>query len=277
MCQVCGAGFPAVVLLEGKRCDLLGRKHCLECWPHRALARPRSAVVRPPKSIRCDACGKLFPAKQVIDGILRSLYRRRFCLECSPFGAHNTSKTPPEATTPEEVQRARRQRRLESFRRSLQKRRQKRKRDLVEAHGGRCVDSGYSLCVGALQFHHRDPSTKDFRLGAFNGSLARLIAEAEKCDLLCANCHAVRHARATKSTAARVVELRRQIKLRAMAWFGGLCQGCGGTYPPAAFQFHHRDSKDKGVRDLDGRRVPPVGEGRKGTGQMSDALLELSR
>src|SRR2546425_1489071 len=44
----------------------------------------------------CEACGKHFPAKQFVAGRLRSLYRRKFCLECSPFGGHNTSKKPTE-------------------------------------------------------------------------------------------------------------------------------------------------------------------------------------
>lgn len=45
-----------------------------------------------------------------------------------------------------------------------------------------------------LQFHHRDPKQKEFNVSNFirNGvSLERLQAEIAKCDVLCANCHAV--------------------------------------------------------------------------------------
>ncbi len=45
-----------------------------------------------------------------------------------------------------------------------------------------------------LQFHHRDPKQKMFNVGQWvrNGvSLETLKAEIEKCDVLCANCHAV--------------------------------------------------------------------------------------
>ena len=200
---------------------------------------------RPPKTLVCVACGRHFPAKMFIDGKLRSLYRRSFCLECSPFGDHNTSKAPVGLRSTEEAVRARRERRREQFRRSLRKRRRKRKADLVAAYGGRCVDCGYSTCPEGLQFHHRDPSTKDFGLGHFNGSLARLIAEAAKCDLVCANCHRVRHAREAVASEHRIVALRRATKIRAIASFGGACGACGNAFGPAAMEFHHPDSSKK--------------------------------
>lgn len=71
-------------------------------------------------------------------------------------------------------------------------RRRKVKQILVQEAGGACVLCGYDRCQGALHFHHRDPSAKEFSL-ALNGvarSLARSRVEAAKCVLLCANCHA---------------------------------------------------------------------------------------
>lgn len=62
---------------------------------------------------------------------------------------------------------------------------------LVEDAGGACSRCGYDRCLAALQFHHVDPSDKEFHL-AENGaarSLDRARAEARKCVLLCANCH----------------------------------------------------------------------------------------
>jgi hypothetical protein len=63
---------------------------------------------------------------------------------------------------------------------------------LVEEAGGRCGLCGYDRCVGALAFHHLDPETKTFGLaeGGLARSLAQARAEAAKCILLCANCHA---------------------------------------------------------------------------------------
>jgi len=70
--------------------------------------------------------------------------------------------------------------------------RRRRKRLLVEEAGGACVLCGYSRCVAALHFHHLDPADKRFGFG--NRGLARSVTamrqEAEKCVLLCSNCHA---------------------------------------------------------------------------------------
>jgi cytochrome c553 len=62
---------------------------------------------------------------------------------------------------------------------------------LVEEAGGRCAVCGYERCAVALHFHHVDPTTKLFAVNMARGkSLAAYRAEAEKCVLLCANCHA---------------------------------------------------------------------------------------
>jgi transposase len=66
------------------------------------------------------------------------------------------------------------------------------KRTLVAEAGGRCQACGYDACPAALQFHHLDPTTKSFVIS--RQGVARNIAEArteaQKCVLLCANCHA---------------------------------------------------------------------------------------
>jgi hypothetical protein len=66
------------------------------------------------------------------------------------------------------------------------------KAKLVEEAGGACALCGYSCWAGALQFHHVDPSCKEFNISrrGHSRSLARCRAEARKCVLLCANCHA---------------------------------------------------------------------------------------
>jgi 5-methylcytosine-specific restriction endonuclease McrA len=75
---------------------------------------------------------------------------------------------------------------------AVNRRRRNVKRILVEEAGGRCAICGYDKYVGALQFHHRDPSQKAFSLSAtgVTRSLEKARAEARKCELLCANCHA---------------------------------------------------------------------------------------
>lgn len=75
---------------------------------------------------------------------------------------------------------------------SVTRYRQNVKQTLVREAGGRCVICGYSRCVAALQFHHVDPATKRFSLSLKGVARALEVvrAEAAKCVLLCANCHA---------------------------------------------------------------------------------------
>jgi transposase-like protein len=71
-------------------------------------------------------------------------------------------------------------------------RRRRVKQLLVDEAGGRCILCGYDRYAGALQFHHLDPSTKSFALSVQGvaRSLEKARAEAAKCVLICANCHA---------------------------------------------------------------------------------------
>ncbi len=70
--------------------------------------------------------------------------------------------------------------------------RRRAKQRLVEEAGGKCQLCGYDRYLGALQFHHLDPATKSFSLSrrGCTRAFAELQAEAAKCALLCANCHA---------------------------------------------------------------------------------------
>jgi DNA-binding CsgD family transcriptional regulator len=75
---------------------------------------------------------------------------------------------------------------------AVARRRRKVKRILVEEAGGRCKLCGYDRCVGALEFHHLAPAEKRFSLShrGVTRSIERARAEARKCVLLCADCHA---------------------------------------------------------------------------------------
>lgn len=66
------------------------------------------------------------------------------------------------------------------------------KETLVAEAGGACALCGYARCLGALQFHHVDPTTKRMTISrrGMTRSVAEARAEAAKCVLLCANCHA---------------------------------------------------------------------------------------
>ena len=125
---------------------------------------------------------KLPPKEKLIGGIKRCVvcdsefiahhYSRRYCYSCVPYG-----------TTRKEGDRARR--------RAV-------KRELLNYKGSVCISCGYDEYDGALHFHHRDPEEKDFQfanrpLSEDGFTMDRMRKEADKCDVLCANCHAEVH------------------------------------------------------------------------------------
>jgi len=68
--------------------------------------------------------------------------------------------------------------------------RRRTKEKAVEYKGGKCVICEYNKCISALEFHHLDPSKKDFTLSK-NMCTAwdKIKDELDKCILVCANCH----------------------------------------------------------------------------------------
>ena len=77
-----------------------------------------------------------------------------------------------------------------------QKRGLERKKKLIEAKGGECEVCGYNKNYAALEFHHVDPSAKEFNLDMrklSNSTWERILKEAKKCQLICSNCHAETH------------------------------------------------------------------------------------
>ena len=69
------------------------------------------------------------------------------------------------------------------------------KQECVDYKGGKCCRCGYKKCLGALEFHHRDPSQKDFAVGSIKKETLtdKIKSELDKCDLLCSNCHKEEH------------------------------------------------------------------------------------
>jgi len=137
----------------------------------------------------CENCKEYFSSKILIDGKIRNLQRRKFCLTCSPFGQHNTSRIMLSA---DERKKRRRQKQVEY----VIEWRRRRKQKLLEYKGGRCILCGYDKPIpGAYSFHHRDASKKDFAIARSGHctSWEKIKKEVDKCDLLCRNCHAEVH------------------------------------------------------------------------------------
>jgi hypothetical protein len=72
--------------------------------------------------------------------------------------------------------------------------RRKRIVSIKKQMGGKCFFCGFDKNFAALDFHHIDPSKKSFSVNsAAKGTRDELIKEAEKCILLCRNCHSSLH------------------------------------------------------------------------------------
>ncbi len=90
--------------------------------------------------------------------------------------------------TPEHVLETRRIRRREAQAECMRLRRIAQTKKLRLRRGHNCDDCGLDA---PLYWHHRDPSTKAFEIGRYLGRVtwARIVAEVDKCDLLCYPCH----------------------------------------------------------------------------------------
>jgi hypothetical protein len=147
--------------------------------------------------MNCKKCNNPFSVRVWIDGKQKNLQRRKYCLECSPFGQHNTRNLTKGPSPPKICKICGNpffQKgtccgacRVTNWRR-------KKKKFLVEYKGGNCQVCKYDRCIDNLTFHHLDPSKKDFQISGTSKAFETLKAEVDKCVLLCKNCHGEVHA-----------------------------------------------------------------------------------
>lgn len=109
----------------------------------------------------------------------------------------------------------------------------KRKYEAVQSRGGKCERCGYNANLAALDFHHREPSSKRFQIDMRtlpNTNLNVLKEELDKCDLLCANCHREEH---HQDLAMDKVEniIRDCDKSSFSSEIGSVCPVCGNKFP----------------------------------------------
>lgn len=140
---------------------------------------------------KCRKCSGQIPWRIVVDGKVKFLPNRKYCLECSPWGFHNTKKDinkpnyekkPYGEWTEEQKKKAMASHSGRALNRKLQ---------LINMAGGGCKICGYNKSSNALSFHHK--RDKLFQLNLTNlasKSWELILAEFDKCDLLCMNCHA---------------------------------------------------------------------------------------
>lgn len=72
---------------------------------------------------------------------------------------------------------------------------QRNKRKKIQALKTPCIVCGFDKHPEAIDFHHLDPTEKDFDIARGMGiAWDKVKAEIEKCVCLCANCHRLHHA-----------------------------------------------------------------------------------
>ena len=124
-----------------------------------------------------------------------------------------------------------------------------------------CLDCGGRFEPFQMDFDHRDPRQK--RFGLTKASLKHrdvLLAEVDKCDIVCANCHSVRTRRRHRERLAargpstarspRIHEMRARWRYHAdiLDQLRDVpCADCRGRFPPCAMEFDHRDPASKVV------------------------------
>ena len=65
---------------------------------------------------------------------------------------------------------------------------------LDEIKDAPCMDCGVKYPPFVMDFDHRDPTQKVDGLARLvrSGSMRKMLAEVEKCDVVCSNCHRIR-------------------------------------------------------------------------------------
>lgn len=153
--------------------------------------------------MNCKKCGDTIPNRVYIDGRSHNLSKRKYCLVCSPLGQRQFNKPETEGKVCSRCHNYKLA--IEFYIRSekgkltsmcrlcfkLHDGKRALKEECVNYKGGECIRCGYSKCLAAFDFHHRDPQEKDVKISDFRKRkfTDEIKLELDKCDLLCANCH----------------------------------------------------------------------------------------
>ena len=166
VCKKCGVEFPATVEIDGKKVGLHKRSLCLICSPYKSSKNSDYYAWKSSQKQThlCRDCKQELPISSFYlrKSVGRGDRPQSRCIDCEKIFSTHRSR---------------------GF-----------KEWAIELKGGKCKRCGYCTCPDALQFHHRDPLQKDVNPGVLrNWNRDKALVELDKCDLLCANCHAEIH------------------------------------------------------------------------------------
>lgn len=150
----------------------------------------------------CETCGQRIPPKLMVNGKLRKTSGKRvLCYDCSPFQErkerdqfgkiHNICEKCNKHY--EYIRKKGHTMKLCGTCRIGQYRKNLAVKYKLE-NGGKCSICGYSKCLAALHFHHKNSKDKiNIVSRLYNRKSEVINKEIEKCILICANCHAEIH------------------------------------------------------------------------------------
>lgn len=101
----------------------------------------------------------------------------------------------------------------------------------IEYKGGKCKTCGYNKYYGALEFHHRNPSGKEFSWKTVrNKSWDIIFKELDKCDLLCCRCHREAHKDNKVIERAMLAIKGFKRKSKNLKRYNKICKCCNNKY-----------------------------------------------
>ena len=170
------------------------------------------------KILTCIKCAKNFNGQIEFNGKIRYVYSRKLCFDCSPYLGKKSNSSyfrwKRENKKSSWCSGCKKELPLENFYLKKSKEGNNRPQSLckicnnkrsrersssfkewaVDYKGGSCIRCGYTRCLDALQFHHRDPSQKDIDISKIKlWSKENVKKELDKCDIVCGNCHSEIH------------------------------------------------------------------------------------
>jgi len=185
----------------------------------------------------CQKCGGNFPNHIYHNGKRVTLQRRKYCLDCSPYGKHNTRQ----------LEKPVKKKRVRSYPYDSERVNKKRHENKVRAItylGGKCSKCGFVGSLRCYDFHHTDQDEKEYQIAfIILHSWSKIKNELDKCILVCGNCHMELHDIKYPDTAQNRHALK--YRKKSVMYLGGSCVKCGYKDSLRALCFHHRNLDEK--------------------------------